>query len=67
MTLTVQLLHLSKVTGGWHCTVSCSWCVHCSSIEETLISSGTSLLEAIVCACALWGFLIVTPHWYNFF
>ena len=32
--LVVQLLHLSKVTGGWHCTVSCGCREHCSSTEE---------------------------------
>ena len=34
---------------------------------KNLVGSRTSLLEAIVCACALWGFLIVTPHSCKFF
>lgn len=34
---------------------------------KNLVGSRTSLLEAIVCACALWGFLIVTAHSCKFF
>lgn len=41
--------------------------VYAAVALKNLVGSRTSLLEAIVCACALWGFLIVTPHSCKFF